>query len=576
MLFTLAAKSDTVILQDTPNPGDTTVIETITTGNPVVTNNLLSQQWNDGSWEGTMFPNSSDINENIYLTGKDGAYAESTINSQDVLTEQELQQGLTSTLTAKVRWWNTWDSTIEMRQTATNGIDTTTQSIILEDTTNHNNKFNSHTNTLIIAPDAENTHGTLTTRFTFDIDNAAGNWNGGHSGPDIIQPDLRLSYSALSSTTITDITYCYEKSPPTCPAQEEIAGIETFLDTFEETFNDLYIDDLYVYEEQSFIPETIDFEYSFNNELFEEEEFEIEDDYLALDDFFFEEQFFEDDYYQEPIMDDFIPEDIVMGENLDWNDSNVEVFDELPPMEEYFTTEEVVMEEIFEEVFEEYMEEPPMDFVEEVFMEEPQELEMAEVKEEPIEEIPNEVQEEEIKEEEIVEAKQEEKIEEEKPVEDKEVVAENKEVVEDQVEEQPEVAQEEKPEVSVDVKIAKIEKVIQDKVKNTIDQVNITLTAVNEVISREMISQQPDISSYMAMNANFFDDRQLPGGNQDFFNQMNLTGYDYNIYENNNMIVAMVGSDPVVQHEMKMQEINNRKQEAYKKLMEAINARNVQ
>jgi hypothetical protein len=234
------------------------------------------------------------------------------------------------------------------------------------------------------------------------------------------------------------------------------------------------------------------------------------------------------------------------------------------------------MEEIFEEVFEEYMEEPPMDVVEEVFMEEPQELEMAEVKEEPIEEIPNEVQEEEIKEEEIVEAKQEEKIEEEKPVEDKEVVAENKEVVEDQVEEQPEVAQEEKPEVSVDVKIAKIEKVIQDKVKNTIDQVNITLTAVNEVISREMISQQPDISSYMAMNANFFDDRQLPGGNQDFFNQMNLTGYDYNIYENNNMIVAMVGSDPVVQHEMKMQEINNRKQEAYKKLMEAINARNVQ
>ncbi len=575
MLFSLAAKSETVTIQDTPNPGDTTTIETITTGNPVTTNNLISQQWNDGSWEGTMFPDSSDINESIYLTGKDGKYAETTINSQGILTEQELQQGLTSELSADIRWWNPQASTVTMTQTATSGIDTTTQSITLEDTTNHNYQFNNYSNTLIIAPNSENTHGSLTARFSFDIQGNAA-YNNFHAGVDVKDPELKLTYDVLSSTTVTTVTHCYQKTPPTCVAQDEIAEVETFLDTFEETFNDLYIDDLYVYEEQSFIPETIDFEYSFNNELFEEEEFEIEDDYLALDDFFFEEQFFEDDYYQEPIMDDFIPEDIVMGENLDWNDSNVEVFDELPPMEEYFATEEVVMEEIFEEVFEEYMEEPPMEVVEEVFMEEPQELEMAEVKEEPIEEIPNEVQEEEIKEEEIVEAKQEEKIEEEKPVEDKEVVAENKEVVEDQVEEQPEVAQEEKPEVSVDVKIAKIEKVIQDKVKNTIDQVNITLTAVNEVISREMISQQPDISSYMAMNANFFDDRQLPGGNQDFFNQMNLTGYDYNIYENNNMIVAMVGSDPLVQHEMKMQEINNRKQEAYKKLMEAINARNVQ
>jgi hypothetical protein len=283
ILFSSAANSQTVTLEDTPNPGDTTVIETITTGNPVVTNNLLSQQWNDGTWTGTMFPDSSDINENIYLTGKDNAFAESTLNSQDILTEQELQQGLTSTLTAKVRWWNQWESTIEMRQTATNGIDTTTQSIILEDTTNHNNQFNSHSNTLIIAPDAENSHGTLTTRFTFDIDNAAGNWNNGHSGPDIIQPDLRLSYSALSSTTVTNVTHCYEKSPPTCPAQEEIADIETFLDTFED---DLYLEDIYLYEEPG-IPEFLDIEYSFNTEIFEEEEFEIQEDYLTLDEFFF-------------------------------------------------------------------------------------------------------------------------------------------------------------------------------------------------------------------------------------------------------------------------------------------------
>ena len=123
--------AETVVLEDTPNPGDTTIIETITSGNPVTTGNLLSQQWNDGSWEGTMFPDSSDINENIYLTGKDGKYAESTINSEGLLTEQEIQAGITSTLTAKVRWWNQWQSTVTMTQTATSELDTTTQSLSL-------------------------------------------------------------------------------------------------------------------------------------------------------------------------------------------------------------------------------------------------------------------------------------------------------------------------------------------------------------------------------------------------------------------------------------------------------------
>ena len=282
ILFNSVANSDTQIIHDTPNPGDTTTIETITTGNPVTTDNLLSQKWNDGSWTGTMFPDSSDINESIYLTGKDNKYAESTINTQGILTEQELQQGLTSNLSARIRWWNPQESTVTMSQTATNGIDTTTQSITFEDTTNHNYQFNTYQNNLTISPNTENTHGTLTARFSFDIQGNA-NYNGGHSGVDVIQPELKLNYQALSSTTVTTVEYCWEKTPTTCPAQDEIADIETFLDTFED---DLYLNDIYLYEEPG-IPEFVDIEYSFNPEIFEEEEFEIEDNYLALDDFFF-------------------------------------------------------------------------------------------------------------------------------------------------------------------------------------------------------------------------------------------------------------------------------------------------
>ena len=613
-LLTFSSSADTVVIENTPNPGDTTTVTTITTGNPVVTNNLLSQQWNDGSWEGTMFPDSSDINENIYLTGKDGAFAESTVNSQDILTEQELQQGLTSTLTAKVRWWNQWESTIEMKQTATNGIDTTTQTIILQDTTNHNNQFNSHTNTLVIAPDEENSHGTLTTRFTFDIDNAAGNWNNGHSGPDIIQPDLRLSYSALSSTTVTDITYCYEKSPPTCPAQEEIADIETFLDTFEE---DLYLDDIYVYEEEYFMPEEVDIEYSFNTEIFEEEEFEIEEDYLTLDEFFFEDDYYQDDYYEEPFMEEFFPETLAF-EEVEFFDEPppMEMFTELPPIEEmyfedeYFEEEMYVevftdeafieefdemfdempmeemnvemAEEMFEEMFEEYFEEePPMELVEElteefkeeaVKEEEPLE-EVALVEEEPVEEEPLETK----PTEESIEETSNEQIEEqpssEEPITDEPEettdVAEQEEVVEEPVE-APGQEPSEDVEVDIDIKVAALEKVIQSKISNEMQRVSLTLDAVNQIVAKEMVANQPDMSSYFNMNAALFDTRQLPSGDPAFFMQVSLDSYNKTIY---NTQANLVATDPVVQYQIKLNKAQQATDAAYIKLKGLMDAR---
>ena len=582
ILFNSVANSETVTLEDTPHAGDTTVIETITTGNPVVTNNLLSQQWNDGTWTGDMFPDSSDINKNIYLTGKDGKYAESTLNSQDILTEQELQQGLTSTLTAKVRWWNQWESTIEMRQTATNGIDTTTQSIILQDTTNHNNQFNSHTNTLVIAPDAENSHGTLTTRFTFDIDNAAGNWNNGHSGPDIIQPDLRLSYSALSSTTVTTVTHCYEKTPPTCPGQDELAEVENIIDTFEDDLQDLYFEDLY-YEEQTFIPESIDFEYSFNPEIFEEEDFKMEDDYLAFDDFFFEEQFFEDDYYEEFELEEYFPETLAFEEVEFFDDMpEIEMFDELPPIEETFFEEEMYMEafteDAFIEAFEEYFEEePPMEIVEEVFeeeiieepMEKPAEVAVAEEPmEEEIEEIKEQPNSESVVADEPTEttsvAKQEESNEESVKVADvKGDTTEEPGVVKENISE-PELKSE------LDIKIAAIEKAIKSQIQDSVQQTTATLNVINEVVSREMVAMQPDMSSYANMNQALFDDRQLPQGNLDFFMQVSLATYDKTIYGTQ---ANLVGTDPVVQYQIKLNEARSATNDAYIKLKGLMDAR---
>ena len=569
-----------------------------------------------------MFPDSSDINESIYLTGKDGKYAETTIQSQGILTEQELQQGLTSELSADIRWWNPQESTVTMTQTATNGIDTTTQSITLEDTTNHNYKFNDYSNTLIIAPNSENTHGSLTARFSFDIQGNAA-YNNFHAGVDVKDPELKLTYDALSSTTVTTVQYCWEKTPPTCVGQDEIAEVETILDTFENEFDDLYLTDIYQYEEETFIPETIDFEYSFNPEIFEEEEFEIEDDYLALNDFFFEENYFEDDYYEEFELEEYFPEDITFEEvefleempEMQFEEmAEIEMFDELPPIEETFFEENLYMEEemyieafaddafieefdemfedmpmeemnmemaeeMFEEMFEEYFEEEPP-IVEEVFeeetfkepIEEPTEIAVAE---EPIKEEVNEI-EEQPDSESVVADEPQETTDASKQEESNEEPTEVADVKGDTTE-KPSAVKEDasEPELKseLDIKIATLEKVIKSQIKDSVQQATATLNVINEVISREMVAMQPDMSSYANMNQALFDTRQLPSGNQDFFMQVSLASYDKTIYGTQ---ANLVGTDPIIQYQIKLNEAKSATDAAYIKLKGLLDARSNQ
>jgi hypothetical protein len=595
LIFSVSNATE-VILEDTPNVGDTTVITTVTTGNSVTTSNLISQDWDDGSWNGTMFPDNSDINESTWLTGKHDTYAETTINSEDYVSVEEMQQGFTSNFGAQVRWWNPTESEFTMTQTISNGIDTTTQSTTFQDTTNHNYQLNPYGNTLIVAPDPEMTHGTLTLRFDFNILGNK-NYNGGHAGVDVTDPTLIIDYTALSSTQSTTVTYCWQKNPPTCPGQDEIEDVQEQLEQFEMIE--------FTIPEDIFMEPPPEIEYTFNP-IFEEEieiveEFEI----LPMDEFFFE-----DDYYQDVIVEEYIPMDVVVIEDLDWNDSNVEFFDELPPLEifeELPPMEEVYMEEIvLEEMFaEEFTEEMQEEFIEEVFEEFVMETEpepMPDPEPEPIEEIqevamvqeePEVIEEqpamEEIKEEpepvqeEIVDEQIEEQPSSEEVVADEptptEQIAEQEEAVEEPVEAGPtEVAETTEPEqsnesveVDLDIKVAAIEKAIQGKIKNEMQRVSVTLDVINELVSREMTSTQADISSYFDTNTALFDTRQIPGGDPDFFLQASLASYDKTIYATQ---ASIAGTDPVVKHQIKMQEYKKTTSDAYRNLMELLNARN--
>ena len=599
--------NDVVIIPDTPNEGDFTTVTTVTTGNPVTTNNLISQDFTDGTWNGTMFPDSSDINESTWLTGKDGKYAETSLNSEDYVSVEELRLGFTSNFTANIRWWNNVESTVTMTQSISNGIDSTTQSTTFEDTTNSSYEVNPYGNTLIMNPDPNMTHGTATYRFDFDIinDNQAG-YNGGHAGVDVRDPSARIDYTALTSTTVSEITYCWQQTPPTCPGQEELEAVEEIINDLDTIIADFILPEEII----EYAPIPIDIEYSFNDIFEDDIEIEEYQPVVLMDEFFFEDEYFEADYYEDVVVEEFIPEDIVMVETLDWNDSNVELFDELPslemfeelpPLEEVYM-EDIVMEEMFAEEFTEEMQE---EFIEEVFEEfvmeaepepmpdpEPEPIEeiqeVAMVQEEPevIEEQPamEEIQEEpepiqeEIVDEQIEEQPSSEEIVADEPEPTTEV-AEQEEAVEEPIEAEPtEVAETTEPEssepveVDLDIKVAAIEKAIQGKIANEMQRVSVTLDVINEFVSREMTAEQADISSYFNTNAALFDTRQMPGGDPSFFLQASLASYDKNIYASQ---PSIAGTDPVVKHQIKMQEYKKTTNDAYRNLMELLNARNV-
>jgi hypothetical protein len=344
--------------------------------------------------------------------------------------------------------------------------------------------------------------------------------------------------------------YCWQKNPPTCPGQDEIEDVQEQLEQFD-LLEFTIPDDIFTEPppeiEYTFVP------------IFEEEVIEIEEFYeMPMDNFFFEPE-----YYEEVVMEEFIPVDITMAEDIEFFDElpPVEMFEEMPMIEEVY---EAVPDTLFAEEFTEDMQEEFIEEVEEYFEE------VAMVEEEPIEEIPNEIEEQPSSEEIVADepAPTEEIAQQEETIEEPAEVA----VIEGKPTEEPDTSEQD-VEVNLDIKVAKIEQAIQSKIKDVSQQIDATLTVVNELVSREMISQQPNMSSYFNANTALFDTRQLPSGNLDFFLQTNLDDYSKPIYVAQ---ANIAGTDPVVQHQIKLNEAKTKTDKAYRKLKELLNARNVQ
>ena len=526
------SKAETVCVQNVPQYGDQTcttttdVVTSVTTSHS--TNNLLSGTFTDGTWNG---PNLDHTHGSGIIAGIGGEYVQSTINQSDSgLTNDEVQRGFTSTIGADIWFWDRSDDnqSVTMTQTFSDGNgDTTTQSRIIDYV---NEYYTTHQDTIVVGENTA-TNGSVTARFDFTHTNTQA-----HRAADLKNPTLTFDYTKITNTTSqvsnTSIEYCWQRTPNTCPQAVEDIGetIVNIEDDLEYIFEDFK-------EPELELPVII-----YEPKIIEVEEPQIEIEILSIETI------------------DMVPD----VETIEVLSIPVEMsMVEDTPIEE-FTTEEIIDAYDPDPVMETRVEdEPPAS--------EPETdaVEIVEQNDEPIEEQPSSeevVAEQPIqetdspKQEEVVEAD----VEEERPEPTEEPVEED---IVEVVEEEPEVT-EEQPEVSVDV--VAVEKYIDGKVQSQIEKVEATLLVVNELVNRAMVSNQVDISSYGTINQAIFDNRQLPKGNPDFFKQIVLAGYDKTIYNNQ---VSLSSTDPVAQHNIKVNVARDKTDKAYYKLKALMEAR---
>jgi len=532
------SKAETVCIQNVPQYGDQTCTTTTDVVTSVITNhttnNFLSGDFTDGTWNG---PNLDHTHGSGTIAGVGGEYVQSTLTQADSgLSDDEVQRGFSSTIGADIWFWDSSDTkqSVTMTQIFNDGNgDTTTQSRVVDYA---NNGFNTYQDTIVIG---ENniTNGSVTARFDFTHTNTQY-----HRAADLKNPTLTFDYTKITNTTSqasnTSIEYCWERTPNTCPE-----AVEDIADTIVDIEDDLQ----YIFEDfkepELELPVII-----YEPKIIEVEEPQIEIEILSVETI------------------DMIPD----VETIEVLSIPVEMsMVEDTPIEE-FTTEEIIDAYDPDPVMETRVEdEPPAS--------EPETdaVEIVEQNDEPIEEQPSSeevVAEQPIqetdspKQEEVVEAD----VEEERPEPTEEPVEED---IVEVVEEEPEVT-EEQPEVSVDV--VAVEKYIDGKVQSQIEKIEATLVVVNELVSRAMVSNQVDISSYATMNNAIFDNRQLADGNPDFFNQISLVSYNKTIYNDPTKLIAMIGVDPVVVHKQKVNNARNKTNEAYFILKALMEAQNVQ
>jgi hypothetical protein len=475
-----------------------------------------------GAWNGFPYQTGMDDSGGVLAFEghtEDNVYQDVDLIDDGHLTQQQMNQGFTSTMGADVWFWNNIENTLTLKQTIT-GADGSVSTQIREITgtsTTDGNTFTNYTNVHI---EGSNTQTDITIRAELFNETAGTAYDDSHRGPDVDNVTLNVTYQDIP------------------PIDEDTQDV---IDNIEDNIPDIPED---IFEEPDFV--------------FEEEYFTWEEDFYFDDTFTIEEDFsvyempeeFQiiemPEEFEDMVMDmpDEMPD---MEMPADMEDAFTVLSDEMPEME---MTEE--MEEEFVEMVEDDM--PEM----EDMQEEPTTMEMAEEEsidmemetEEDIMEMPKEEAEE------MEVAENEDTMEE--PKEDEESSKGSEETLEEKSGSEESVSEtasnEEKTVGDTDVadkggiKTKNIEVSKNIKIKD-VDVGEIKITVNPKDIFKEVVS----LDSYESKD--FYKDKGLQYKvNDDFFDQASMIQYNKEIYTNVTLI-AYIQTDPVTVYKQELQEL---------------------
>ena len=198
--------------------GDQTCITTTTTTTGVAgvtTDNLLSPNFNDGSWTHT----NQQFHGDYYLATTGDSTSSSTVSLTDDagLSKTQINAGFSSTLSANIWFWSGVSSKVTLRQTLTddNG-NVITQ---YRDITGTSGNLIG-TDTIIVGSNSQQNYN-----ITASIQNVTSGYSSSsHVGPDINNPSLVVTTNDTYQTTTTQtetFTYCYDRVPNACTYDNE-------------------------------------------------------------------------------------------------------------------------------------------------------------------------------------------------------------------------------------------------------------------------------------------------------------------------------------------------------------------
>ena len=535
---------------------DTAFSETRTTGNILSNstfgtgNTTTSTGWstdgNDGvhthgAWNGFPYQTGMDDSGGVLAFEgheEDNVYQDVDLVGDGHLTQQEINQGFTSTMGADVWFWNSLENTLTLKQTVTgsDGSVSTQVREINDHDPNRNFNGGTFTNYTNVYTQGSNTQTDFTIRAELYNETAGTAYDNYHRGPDVDNVTLNITYTEIP------------------PINEETQDVIDDIDTDIITI----IDD---------IPD--DFNWNTDDLYFEEEYI------IVTDEFTFDEIYFEEIYIDElPPIEEF----------------DMEVFEEMPEIEMVFFEEEfsepmMVTEEIFTEEFEEDftefleetgMEEEFMEFLEEEgitaeeFFEEITEEEFNdELTEESFEEFEEPLEEVSTEEESVQEA-----------VEDENETMEEKEVVQDEAteEEKPNSTESEESEVSTeesgeqeDIQSEKVD--TKDGIVANVRDTENKLKKNLKTIAKQIAKVTKETTQNLTKEDLFFKNNTLDAYNKtefykskdvyvdqnlNLFNQIDLASYSQEIYTTVSLS-SYVQNDPVEVHTKKLNDIADKK-----------------